>query len=158
MKTILRHIYIVIILLVAIISRAEEPPNTTVISKSIIESDDDLTSVVRLKFEAKVDPYLSVYTDYMVDLATEGVDFSTSKSVGSTQGTFNVSAAGTATYNIPIKPAPGLKGMTPNISITYNSNGGQGIAGLGWNISGISVITASVVNNIEAAEAAFSKA
>lgn len=57
--------------------------------------------------------------------------------VGSTPGQGGVSG-GSANYSIPIALPPGRKGMQPNISINYSSKGGNGIAGMGWNVSGFS--------------------
>jgi hypothetical protein len=61
--------------------------------------------------------------------------------VGSIPGNINVNAAGAAQYDIPIEAPPGINGMVPNIHLTYNSAGGNGILGIGWNITGLSVIT-----------------
>lgn len=57
--------------------------------------------------------------------------------VGSTPGQAGVSG-GSASYSIPIALPPGRKGMQPNISLSYRSKGGNGIAGMGWNVSGLS--------------------
>jgi hypothetical protein len=62
-------------------------------------------------------------------------------SVGSIAGEFNVSATGAATYDIPIEIPAGINGLQPQISLTYNSQSGNGVAGYGLNISGISLIT-----------------
>lgn len=43
-------------------------------------------------------------------------------------------------YSIPIPVAPGTAGFLPNIGISYNSAGIDGLLGVGWNISGISMI------------------
>jgi hypothetical protein len=61
--------------------------------------------------------------------------------VGSTVGYVSVNSTGAATYTIPIKVLQGTNGVTPQISLMYNSNTGNGIAGWGWNINGISAIS-----------------
>lgn len=63
------------------------------------------------------------------------------EAIGETTGTLDVSLTGGATYTIPIKTPLGINGVKPDISLTYNSQSGNGIAGYGWNISGVSVIT-----------------
>ena len=61
--------------------------------------------------------------------------------VGKTEGNFSVSPTGAATYTIPIKLQNGMSDFVPSISLTYSSQAGNGIAGIGWNISGLSSIS-----------------
>ena len=51
-----------------------------------------------------------------------------------------LSPTGARTYSIPIATVPGY-GLVPQISIQYNSQGANGIAGYGWSIGGLSSIT-----------------
>jgi|GEM_PF-6835404 len=66
--------------------------------------------------------------------------------VGSIPAKFDVSQVGSASYSIPIDCPPGINGMQPNISLTYNSQGGDGPLGNGWNIGGLSSITSIAKN------------
>jgi len=82
----------------------------------------------------------STYYNYnIVDPTTRVID--TSYPVGSTNGTFNVNPMGAATYSIPIDLPSGINGLNPNLTLVYSSMGGSGIAGYGWQVSGISAIS-----------------
>jgi RHS repeat-associated protein len=61
--------------------------------------------------------------------------------VGTKNGSFNVNTIGAATYSIPIEVPQGINGIAPGISLEYSSTNGPGVAGYGWQISGISNIT-----------------
>ena len=61
--------------------------------------------------------------------------------VGSTTGAFDVDENGAANYTIPIFAPKGRGGLAPQLALSYNSNASNGIAGVGWNITGVSAIT-----------------
>lgn len=64
-----------------------------------------------------------------------------SAATGRTPGDFDVTSTGEATYAIPIAAPPGVRGLTPQLALTYASRSRQSIAGIGWNISGAMAIT-----------------
>lgn len=72
---------------------------------------------------------------------TAGTPTGGSTEVGITEGQLSVSLSGAANYSIPIAVPPGLNGVVPQISLSYSSQAGNGLAGYGWNITGISSIT-----------------
>src|SRR5213075_1602989 len=58
---------------------------------------------------------------------------------GRTVGSFNVSG-GSAKYSIPIWTPGGPNGLSPSISLNYNSQGSNSIGGVGWHLSAVSSI------------------
>lgn len=61
--------------------------------------------------------------------------------VGKTTLNLDISQGGAAVATLPIILPPGVNGFTPEISLQYNSQSGNGIAGYGWNLGGTSSIT-----------------
>lgn len=53
----------------------------------------------------------------------------------------SVNESGALTYLLPIEILKGLNNFQPNIALAYNSQSGNGQAGWGWNIVGLSTIT-----------------
>ncbi len=62
-------------------------------------------------------------------------------SPGATVTNYQVNSSGAFIYDIPIIVTPGTNGMTPQMSIAYSSSGGDGILGMGFNLSGLSSIS-----------------
>ena len=63
-----------------------------------------------------------------------------SREVGEISINSGVSPSGAKTYEIPITVYTGMNDFTPNISLVYNSQQGNSILGMGWSVSGISMI------------------
>ncbi len=61
--------------------------------------------------------------------------------IGTTSGSFDIDESGNANYSIPIFAPTGAGGLSPQLALNYSSASGNGIAGVGWNISGTSSIT-----------------
>lgn len=71
-------------------------------------------------------------------ITTASID--NTKDVGEIPFTEDISPSGARIYTIPILTAP-VSSPVPQIALTYNSQAGNGVAGYGWNITGISMIT-----------------
>lgn len=71
------------------------------------------------------------------------VSSTTGLAAGALQGHVGVSRDGAATYTIPLWSPAGRAGMSPDLSLVYNSRGvgGGGVLGAGWALTGLSQIT-----------------
>lgn len=58
-----------------------------------------------------------------------------------TAGSGGVGSSGAFTYQIPIKVPPGTAGVEPKLVISYNSQAGNGLLGVGWSLEGLPSIT-----------------
>lgn len=75
-----------------------------------------------------------LYTSYERGGSENGV-------IGKINGELDVSPIGQLSYEIPIPALPGTGGMKPNISVCYNSSTKNGLAGYGFDITGLSIIS-----------------
>ncbi|WP_444897336.1 polymorphic toxin-type HINT domain-containing protein [Microbulbifer sp. SSSA005] len=73
------------------------------------------------------------------DASYNGISPENSNFHGVLAGSGSVSG-GAGNYSIPITLPPGRNKVTPAVSLNYSSRAGNGIAGVGWNISAGSVI------------------
>ena len=71
------------------------------------------------------------------------INLDKSKEVGQIIINSGMSPNGARTYEVPIDVYPGMNGFTPNLSLVYNSQQGNSIMGMGWAVSGVSVISRS---------------
>ncbi|ASE62716.1 RHS repeat-associated core domain-containing protein [Chryseobacterium indologenes] len=70
------------------------------------------------------------------------------KSFHDTKGDIEITGAGQLQFTLPIALPPGVKSVAPQVNLVYTSGSGNGIAGYGWNISGITAIS-RISKNIE---------
>lgn len=61
--------------------------------------------------------------------------------VGTLAGKFDVNSLGAATYTIPISAPPGTAGISPQLSVVYNSQQSNGLLGMGFSLEGLTAIT-----------------
>lgn len=66
---------------------------------------------------------------------------STQQKFHDTKGNIEVTKAGQLQYTMNIDLPPGIKEVSPNVSLIYNSGGRNGLAGYNWNITGLSSIS-----------------
>lgn len=75
-----------------------------------------------------------------LDPAPAADGFVAGTAAGASPGSFRVDPTGAATYRLPIRVPPGVRGMQPAISLDYNHRRGDGLAGVGWQLGGLPVI------------------
>ena len=75
-------------------------------------------------------------------LLLSGAGISSAATVsGTLDGALSMDQTGSAGYTIPITVPPGTAGMQPSLSLSYNSNRGNGMLGQGWTLQGLSAIS-----------------
>jgi len=84
--------------------------------------------------------FYSLFFSPFLIINTAQASIPSSQLVGGVKGELAVSPLGNAAYSVPVDIPPGTGGMMPSLSITYDSESGNGILGMGWFISGLSVI------------------
>ncbi len=144
---------IVSCLLLVVLNNIAQTATTTLVTTSqqvpaSYVSRDQIKATVGSKFTPNTRLYLDkeiiAPTAYAAS-GTNGINpviqtLNLTKPVGSIPYTFNVTPVGSAACNVPIYIPTGTANMQPNISLAYSSVSVAGIAGIGWNISGISSI------------------
>lgn len=73
-------------------------------------------------------------------LSTPSVLALTASVSGAVAGQHSVGNDGSAQYTIPLNAPGGIQGMRPDVALTYSSNGGNSVAGVGFDIGGVSRI------------------
>ena len=58
-----------------------------------------------------------------------------------TEGSYEIDDFGGMNYTLKLTLPPGVNGLVPHLALTYNSQASQGIAGVGWGLRGLSIIT-----------------
>ena len=58
-----------------------------------------------------------------------------------TKGKIEVNGGGQLQFTLPIALPPGVKTVAPQLNLIYTSGGGNGLAGYGWNLMGITSIS-----------------
>ncbi|MBF6642930.1 hypothetical protein IVN40_01895, partial [Chryseobacterium indologenes] len=58
-----------------------------------------------------------------------------------TKGKIEVNGGGQLQFTLPIALPPGVKSVAPQLNLIYTSGSGNGMAGYGWNLMGITSIS-----------------
>ena len=59
---------------------------------------------------------------------------------GMSLGSFKVGSSGGASYSLPIIVPPGVNGLQPKLMLSFDSQSGNGLLGMGWALEGLPVI------------------
>jgi len=91
-------------------------------------------------FTGRINESIITPADYIAPVAINNRPLNTGLSVGTIAGNAGVGQTGAANYQMELELPPGINGVQPTVSLVYNSQVGNGIAGWGFNISGLSAV------------------
>ena len=132
----MRHFYFTFLLLsLSFFASAQDSGGTPVEGVTLIKRSNEMLKTTVNKTQ------INSETASLSTVNTTPTPTGTSTEVGITEGQLSVSLNGVAGYSIPIAVPAGINGVVPQISLVYSSQAGNGIAGYGWNIAGVSAIT-----------------
>ncbi|MCQ9636451.1 FG-GAP-like repeat-containing protein [Chryseobacterium sp. WG23] len=122
-------------------SRTVQDPQTIVLAQGFHAKSD-----VSNPFIAKIGPATENPgggpTDSQAGINNpSGTSAPAGQSFHDTKGEIEVNGAGQLLFTLPVALPPGIKNVAPQISLAYTSGSGNGIAGYGWNISGLTAIS-----------------
>lgn len=95
--------------------------------------------VVAMSVGCGADANLGVVAPELVDPTFPGLptgNILAATSAGALPGTMDVSARGSLTYEIPIATPAGRMGLQPSLALSYDSSGGNGPLGMGFELAG----------------------
>lgn len=90
-----------------------------------------------------VEPIYNYGSEYIKEDQTvnKNLKYSSSDIVGEIPMSISSSENGAVNASIDIEIPSGIAGVEPSLSLSYSSIGGNGIAGYGWNLTGLSTIS-----------------
>lgn len=125
---------IIIALEVLTISAAAQPAKKDILNYTQAEQDSLIMSVVRKAIEGNAMRAGGMTPQRSAPGSLWTYD------VGSIPYSEDVTPTGAKTVTVPIATAPTTR-LAPSVSLTYNSQAGNDLAGYGWSIGGLSKIT-----------------
>ncbi|MFA6401708.1 MAG: RHS repeat-associated core domain-containing protein [Salinivirgaceae bacterium] len=147
-------ILLLTLLAIVIVANGQDPATSFTLNQSVsgtktytardfikLEPGFSYKPTTTATFNAKIDGTITYPVTYQDAFTSVAQEPSTGLDLGSIPGSFNVTPSGGSSYTVPIDLPIGLDGLQPSISIAYNSQVGNGLAGWGCNIAGISAIT-----------------
>lgn len=129
-------------------SRTVQDPQSVILTQGFHAKSD-----VSNPFIAKIGPSTENLGGGPIDSGAgatnpSGTTAPSGQSFHDTKGNIEVSGAGQLQFTLPIALPPGIKSIAPQVNLMYTSSSGNGIAGYGWTLSGITSIS-RIGKNIE---------
>lgn len=100
------------------------------------KADDSAVKTRQKKVKPKISTY-SISNSYVPTYRY----ISTSKEAGQIEIKSGTTPTGGKTYEVPLKIGPGMNGHQPSLALSYNSQQGNSVLGMGWSVSGLSQIS-----------------